>query len=173
MTNPLFTNTRQSGKSRATQEMKKAWIAAGHEVIEREGYAIFKRAREESVMPKIEYRKTILREDLRNEPEALFVFGDSMARKGLGGQAKEMRYEPNAVGIPTKKHPSMRQDSFFSDIDFSWWVRATKDDFDRLRDHKGKIVWPSDDIGTGLAQLPERAPKIWNFIQDFKLTLEH
>jgi len=35
----------------------------------------------------IEYRKLITRPMLQQAPETLFVFGDNMLRKGLGGQA--------------------------------------------------------------------------------------
>ncbi|KKL05458.1 hypothetical protein LCGC14_2605850, partial [marine sediment metagenome] len=55
----------------------------------------------------IEYRDHITRQMLRDEPDTLFVFGDNMQRRGLGGQAFAMRGEPNAVGIPTKIFPSM------------------------------------------------------------------
>jgi hypothetical protein len=51
------------------------------------------------------YQKYIKREDLRANPTVLYVFGDNEARTGLGGQAKEMRGEPNAVGIATKASP--------------------------------------------------------------------
>ena len=45
----------------------------------------------------------------------------------------------------------------------------------RLSDHietGGKIIWPEDGIGTGLAQLPERAPRIWKLLEQVRLTLE-
>ena len=50
--------------------------------------------------------KWITREELQRHPELIFVFGDNMLRKGFGGQAKEMRGEPNAVGVPVKWRPS-------------------------------------------------------------------
>lgn len=65
----------------------------------------------------IEFRTFIHREDLQGEPETLFVFGDNMMRKGLGGQAAAMRGEPNAVGIPTKELPSMANNAFLSEAD--------------------------------------------------------
>jgi hypothetical protein len=46
--------------------------------------------------------KHITREMVRADPSTVFVFGDNMARNGLAGQAKEMRGEPNAIGVPTK-----------------------------------------------------------------------
>lgn len=114
--------------------------------------------------------KLITRAMLRAEPETLFVFGDNMARGGRGGQAKEMRGEPNAVGIPTKWSPGMGQGDFFSDAN---------GDLDRCRNeidaafgrlfmhaaHGGEIVWPDAGIGTGLAELPKRAPTILAYIE--------
>lgn len=62
------------------------------------------------------YVKYITRQMMRAEPTTLFVFGDNLAQVGYGGQAKEMRGEPNAVGIPTKRKPSRTApDEFFTD----------------------------------------------------------
>jgi hypothetical protein len=47
----------------------------------------------------------IYRRDLRANPESLYLFGDNTKRVGIGGQAREMRGEPNAVGIATKNAP--------------------------------------------------------------------
>jgi hypothetical protein len=43
------------------------------------------------------------------------VFGDNGRRIGFGGQAKEMRGEPNAIGVATNWEPSNRPNAFFSD----------------------------------------------------------
>lgn len=115
----------------------------------------------------IEYRKHITRQMLRDEPEKLFVFGDNMARKGLGGQAAEMRGEPNAVGIPTKYSPEMFKTSFFHDTDFDKLKSRIDEPFDILKEHVKAgciVVWPKDDIGTGRAQLRKRAPHIFWYI---------
>lgn len=109
----------------------------------------------------------ITREDLRRNSTTLFVFGDNLQEKGYGGQAKEMRGEPNAIGIPTKKKPSMTPDSFFSDDDLT----AIKDCIDEkimaiaLHLEKGfDVVFPENGIGTNLAKLEEKAPKIHEYI---------
>ncbi len=57
----------------------------------------------------------ITRQMVRAEPEAYWVFGDNLARKGLGGKAREMRGEPNTIGIVTKRAPTMNPEAFFSD----------------------------------------------------------
>lgn len=124
-------------------------------------------------MARLTYRKFITRQMLRNEPDTLFVFGDNAQRRGLGGQAKEMRGEPNAVGIPTKIYPSMHKAAFFSDDDFDFIRPILNMEFERLRYHAGAIVWPEDGIGTGLADLPTRAPKIWRYIEAGRRALEN
>ncbi len=120
----------------------------------------------------IEYREWITRGDLRREPDKLFVFGDNVQRRGHGGQAKEMRGEPNAVGIPTKWSPTMSPSAFFKNDDTNFFIAEASVDFRRLRDFSGTVVWPADDIGTGLAQLQRRAPRIWRLIQGLRQELE-
>lgn len=48
------------------------------------------------------HQKFIFREDLQANPDVYYLFGDNVERRGLGGQAKEMRGEPNAIGVATK-----------------------------------------------------------------------
>ena len=113
----------------------------------------------------IEYRKRIVRQDLTDEPEKLFVFGDNIIRKGFVCQAAAMRGEPNAVGIPTKIYPLTTPSAFFKNTDIRIFMRVAGDDFSRLVQFEGVVVWPEDGIGTGLAQLQQRAPLIWNIIE--------
>ena len=120
-------------------------------------------------------RKFITRDMLRAEAATLFVFGDNLMRQGLGGQAKEMRGEPNAVGIPTKRTPGMREIDFFTDDDYAIAQGPIEKAFDRLNEHAlagGEIVWPANGVGTGLAQLEKRAPAIWIMIEILKTALE-
>lgn len=124
----------------------------------------------------IERIKFITREMLRGSPGTLFVFGDNMIGKGFGGQAKEMRGEPNAVGIPTKLLPGMQEADFFRNEDFDRAKPKIDASFVRLFAHAavgGHIVWPADGIGTGLAELEKRAPKIWALIEENRKALEH
>ena len=119
----------------------------------------------------LEYRQFITRAMVRAEPETLFVFGDNLARQGFGGQAREMRGEPNAIGIPTKRRPSMAEGAFFTDDDTSKFLIVTSLDYVRLMKHAargGHIVWPKDGIGTGLAELEQRAPKIYKMIKELE-----
>lgn len=114
-------------------------------------------------------QKIIFREDLRANPGVLYVFGDNDMRKGLGGQAAEMRGEPNAVGIRTKWAPSADAGAFFSDDDFDRIVEMIDEDLDRVYDHVsrgGLVVFPMDGIGTGLAMLELHAPRVLDYLNE-------
>jgi hypothetical protein len=107
------------------------------------------------------------RQDLRASPDKLFVFGDNAARAGFGGQAREARGEPNAVGVRTKKAPTYEEPDFFTDAEYALNVNMIAEDFAPALAalQQGKtVVWPSDGIGTGIAQLPARAPLTLLFI---------
>lgn len=117
------------------------------------------------------FQHRIYRIDLQANPNVLYVFGDNLLREGMGGQAGEMRGEPNAVGWPTKRKPTMSEDAFFtdSDEDFIDVWNAVENDIDRIIKHLidgGILVVPSDGIGTGLSQLPERAPEMHKKIEE-------
>jgi hypothetical protein len=117
----------------------------------------------------------ITRSQLNSHPDWIFVFGDNLARKGLGGLAKECRGEPNTVGIPTKKRPSMEPEAFFKDGDFEAWLSAARPAFDRIEAAllDGKtVIFPKGGIGRGLAELPSRAPKIMRAIEMLIETLK-
>lgn len=109
-------------------------------------------------------------------PDTLFVFGDNMVERGLGEQAKEMRGEPNAVGIPTKLLHGSHATDFFRDEDLERARVKINAAFIKLFVHAAKggdIVWPASGIGTGLAELEIRAPKIWSLIENLRLALWH
>lgn len=119
----------------------------------------------------IEYRDHITREMLRDEPRKLFVFGDNLLSRGTRGQAREMRGEPNAVGIPTKRAPSMSSASFLTDTDLELWREASLASIVRLVRAR-IIVWPSAGIGTGFARLNSTSPLIFRKIEALRLFLE-
>lgn len=123
----------------------------------------------------LRYEKHITRQMLRDNPKTLFVFGDNMIGQGYGGQAKEMRGEQNAVGIPTKNYPGIKRHDYFSDDDFAVAAAKIHAAFMKLYMHVeagGNVIWPFDDIGTGMADLPNKSPKIWAFVQSQKRFLE-
>ena len=108
------------------------------------------------------YQKWIKREDLRANPNVLYVFGDNEARIGHGGQAKEMRGEPNAVGIATKASPWV----FWNDADLAEKSYIIDHDLVPLFAAAPNriIVFPLDGVGTGLAQLSTRCPAIFSYL---------
>lgn len=107
------------------------------------------------------------RADLRANPGTLYVFGDNMTGLGRAGQAAECRGEPNAVGVVTKWRPSNEPEAFFTDADLPKVRFAIQHAYRRLAKHLqagGDVVFPADGLGTGLAQLPTRAPAIAAYI---------
>lgn len=116
-------------------------------------------------------QKFIKRGDLRANPSRIYVFGDNMVRRGLGGQAREMRGESNAIGVPTKWCPGTDTLDYFDDHDWQGCAvhMAIDGAFNAIEAalELGKdVVIPSDGLGTGLAELPTRAPKIHAYIED-------
>jgi hypothetical protein len=118
---------------------------------------------------------------LRARPSCLFLFGDNENHAGKKGQAI-IRHEPNAVGITTKKHPFMNEDSFYNDVDYELNVLAIDQSFADLRnkiESSGmkytSLFIPAAGLGTGLAQLPKRAPKTFVYLlsQLYDLTEEY
>lgn len=130
-------------------------------------------------------QKRIYREDLRANPNRLYIFGDNLDRQGLGGQAGEMRGEPNAFGIATLRHltqsekPLIRRlpikdNVFIHDGDPDAYT-ILEAEFTRLnteierrmsdRSFDG-IVYPLDGIGTGIAALDINAPILLKYIND-------
>lgn len=108
------------------------------------------------------YQKFIFRSDLQANPDVKYLFGDNLVRTGYGGQAKEMRDEPNAIGIATKKTPSNRPGEFFTDEDFEANCAVIDNDLKEAFEHQrsgGILVIPADGLGTGLSELPKRAPR--------------
>ena len=118
----------------------------------------------------IEQMDHISRDFVRANPKNLFLFGDNMERSGFGGQAKEMRGEDNSFGIPTKKIPSQNEQAFLTDNELEENIRAIDAAFDHLvsRIESGqfeKLIIPASGIGTGLAQLEEKAPETFKYLQ--------
>lgn len=121
------------------------------------------------------YIKKYTRAYIQAHPDWLFVFGDNLARAGYGGQAKEARGEPNAIGITTKKAPNMTPDAFLTDANYDAWFAGERPTFNRLYDaaKAGRtIIWPLDGIGTGLARLEQKAPQIWQEIENIRTWID-
>ena len=98
--------------------------------------------------------------------QCLFVYGDNDVHRGKKGQAI-IRDLPNTIGIPTKKIPSNEIHSFYTDDELennTIKIRKAIDEIIDLSQHYEYIIFPEDGFGTGLAQLPIKAPKTYEFL---------
>jgi hypothetical protein len=114
------------------------------------------------------FQKWVTRSNLRDNPQNIYVFGDNVQRSGMGGQAKEMRGEPNALGVVTKWAPSLAARAFFDDS-AACKMRVERDllRVQKVLDLGKTVVVPADGIGTGLAHLHIVAPTLDRFIKDW------
>jgi hypothetical protein len=106
--------------------------------------------------------------DVRLRKDYIFVFGDNDKQYGKGGQAI-IRDEPNTHGIPTKKCPNNRYSSFYTDDEYDENIvkidHAINKLLHRLKNEKFRgIILPKAGLGTGLAKLPQKAPKTYRFL---------
>jgi len=106
---------------------------------------------------------------VKNDPnKCLYIFGDNDVKKGLGGQAV-IRDLPNAWGIPTKKFPNFNPKSYYYDSEYETNCRNIQNALDSIKAEVKKefykyLVLPEDGFGTGLAKLPKKAPKTFNYL---------
>lgn len=111
------------------------------------------------------FQKIIDREDLRRNAEVLYVFGDNCQRVGFGGQARAMRGEKNAVGVATKYSPARCFGDDPAEVEAQ--NRIIDEDMKPLFAHVmrgGIVIWPADGIGTGLADMPNQAPRTFSYL---------
>ncbi len=105
----------------------------------------------------------IIRSDLKKLSNVGFVFGDNLTRKWTGGQAWEMRGEPNALGVATLHEPGKP----FKDDTLKQNKENIDKDFDKIRDYIKSwkpVVFPKDWVGTWIADLAKNAPKTLEYI---------
>lgn len=117
------------------------------------------------------FQKRIYREDLKANPDVIYLFGDNLLEVGMGGQAGEMRGEPNAVGIPTKKAPGMGDEDFFTDDEFDYNKAMIDVNIEQVIIKRTvlaatAVVIPLDGLGTGLAELDIRAPRTFAYLEE-------
>lgn len=119
-------------------------------------------------MPVI-YQKRICRDDLIKNRDVLYVFGDNDRRTGYGGQANEMRDEPNAVGVRTKKFPGNSSHHYYTDTEYEENCQKIHEDMVPLFEHVthgGIVIIPTDGLGTGFARLSTCAPHTLRFLEN-------
>ena len=117
-------------------------------------------------MPAI-YQNKIFRADLKANPDRIYVFGDNLVRRGFGGQAAEMRGEPNSVGVATKKYPARTPNAYFYDAEYDSNIANITSDFEPIFAalKAGKtVVFPAKGIGTGLSKTENTAPKTFAYL---------
>jgi hypothetical protein len=108
-------------------------------------------------------------EQIKEDSDKLYVFGDNDARIGKGGQAI-IRDLPNSIGLRTKKGPSKKPVAFYSDDNLDLNKIKIQEDilnikFRSLLENK-TIVLSDGGYGTGLANLKERAPKTFEYLNE-------
>ncbi len=120
----------------------------------------------------IKTQKRFSQEDCNRHLNCLYIFGDNLISQGKTGQAI-IRDCSNTFGIPTKRYPSMEENSFFCDskeeLDYveSCFQRLINLIKEKRLHNYDTIILPTDGLGTGLAELPQRSPKIFNRINEF------
>lgn len=114
----------------------------------------------------------LITEDIINKnPNTLFIFGDNAKRVGTGGQAKVCRDKRNTFGVITKRLPSYIPTAFYTDSDehleelVGYWIQDSDLIAWNLQNFDHTYVIPG--IGTGLADLPNKAPRANRILQKF------
>ncbi|MNK40195.1 hypothetical protein D3C87_588380 [compost metagenome] len=104
----------------------------------------------------------------RSNPTWAFVFGDNAIRRGTKGQAV-IRNEPNAIGVRTKWYPNYEEASYFTDLAYDDICALIDQDFEVIEEllREGcTVVFPEAGLGTGLAEMPQRAPRAYSYLVD-------
>lgn len=116
----------------------------------------------------IQYVDNITVDLCRSQPEHVFVYGDNLAGWGKGGQAV-IRSETNAIGIPTKRYPTMKPGAFFTDqkCEREHVLSSLRELYSLAR--KRTIVFPQNGIGTGMAKMAENSPLLFAEMNDILL----
>jgi hypothetical protein len=119
-------------------------------------------------MPLETFPKFYTRGLVRRHPECFFVFGDNVERRGTKGQAV-IRGLPNAIGIATKWGPYRDTDAYFYDDQWERIQTILERDLNAVEHllQSGRTVYlPTQMIGSGLAELPSRAPKVFEYLDN-------
>lgn len=122
-------------------------------------------------MPLLSYQGHLTRELCQQHPLAIFLFGDNRARHGFAGQAG-IRNEPNTFGVPTKRIPANAPADFFDgDNAADQLAVVTSLLMVKAMARSMDVIVPVMDcghtsLGTGLSQLPIKAPGLYNLINE-------
>jgi len=102
---------------------------------------------------------------VKKDKDTVYVFGDNLIEKGQTGQAV-IRNLPNTVGIPVKRFACLKNDyCYFSDREEEFEIVSEKlNNLERYVNMGYKIALPATGIGTGIADLKNRSPKLFKYI---------
>ena len=98
------------------------------------------------------------RESVSNDPDRYYIFGDNEQGIGTGGQAC-IRGLSNAFGIPTKRSA----EDFWSDDELDANCRLIDEAWLKIPTDKPWVI-SQEGLGTGLSELPERAPRTYQYL---------
>ena len=118
-------------------------------------------------MPLI-FQDLITENDLLGHPDRLYLLDDNEHRQGRGDQARVCRGHANAVGIATKRLPDCTPDAYWNDAEFDRLITLIAHDLVPAMLHilkGGTVVCPTAGIGTGLSELPVRAPHVFGYLR--------
>jgi hypothetical protein len=87
---------------------------------------------------------------LNDNPNALFVFGDNLIRKGYGGAAV-LRDHPQAIGFVTKKFPDNRDTSFYDPVEYESLFFQELKKLEKMIEEKPDKTFYISQLGGGLA----------------------
>lgn len=106
-------------------------------------------------------------ESVKSDKDKIYVFGDNDARLGKGGQAV-IRGLKNSMGIRTKKGPSRKSAAYYKDEELELNKRKIQEDILNIKyrsiSENKTIVLSNGGYGTGLANLKEKSPKTFNYL---------
>jgi hypothetical protein len=107
----------------------------------------------------------ITEEFLDLNPNAYFIFGDNIERKGYGGAAK-LRDHPRSIGFITKKFPDNRETSFYHPQEYSevFFEELTK--LEKIIKSNPTKTFYISQLGSGLAN----KYRIWEILINHNLT---
>lgn len=106
-------------------------------------------------------------EHLVKNSNTLFVFDDNVKRCGKNGLSKLLRDKDYAVGIATSWSSDIDGDFYFTDDKFEEIKDIIDKDIYRLYVYIDKgydLIFPKKGIGSGLSDLPNKAPKVYEYL---------
>lgn len=110
------------------------------------------------------------REQVAKQTDKIFLFGDNtddrLNTKYIPSSTQAViRGLPNAIGIDTKKDRGISTSSYLTNEDFDWFKNHVNSQIQKAKDSGKTIVIPADGIGTGKAMLKEKAPKLFEYLE--------